>query len=435
MKKDKTFINFKDDDRGLSLIEVIIAVAILAIIFMPIMKNFILSSTTNMKAQMAQNATSLSEDIMELVKSSSIEDLYNSATKTEDEFKPSIGGVKVDCDSITFLADLETAEDDSGFRDAAGKCKKPAYEITYSNVRATQSLMYDAEVTISRDEYANAGNPDDASDINVVELPRLYDIHDSKDHAVLSWEINKYDIAAGENLAVQYADESEPTKTKAKIRERIEEAGTKTTTITLSGSDDVTIECNVKYEEPDYGKTLEYNVYTGHLKYIEKNNKSNGGPHVYLFYAMMPFVIPPSSSSSSSTDPAPCVFPNEVINIVDNTTKGVHDIYLIMQDTEDISNLKYVHDGKTSNIKIKYNGADVITSTILTQTQWAVGEGETLYTNFTIPVGTESKAGKLYEEKAKDRIYQVTVKVYEHGKSELLATLTSTMEAGSEADD
>ena len=43
-----------------------------------------------------------------------------------------------------------------------------------------------------------------------------------------------------------------------------------------------------------------------------------------------------------------------------------------------------------------------------------------------------NKIGELYDSSSKTRIYYVTVDIMEHGKTEVIETLTSTMQAGKE---
>lgn len=451
MKEKNKAINCIEDDKGFSLVEMIVAVAILAIIFTPILRNFTTASLTNKRAQKIQNATSLSEDIMEEIKSHTIEQLYDIAT----DKGLIVGSDDVSKDKIDFIFDYKNAASDAAEnRDGAGfdKNKKAPYKIVFSDVTATQGQKYDAVVTIDPSDYSQEGtedtDTDDVSNINKVKLPKLYDIQDSKDHAVLSWELNMHDETAAKNLAEENADESDSTKNVGAIISKIRSDGVKTTTITLSGSSDIEVVCNVKYEIEDGGKYIEYNVYTGNLKHIDKDDKNSGGPHVYLFYGMMPV-----RKNGGTPLPNMECFPNEIINIVDNTTdvestdsskRGTHNVYLMLQDADEEANQK-VFDmqylGSNSTLEVDYNGSELVKKSSpaykLSKTQWDLGGGKTLFTNFKTK-GTAVTAGHLYEEKEKDRVYQVTVTTYmanDDDRNNPLSKLTSTISAGAEADE
>ena len=430
------------DNRGFSLVEMVVAVTILAIIFTPILNSFLTASRTNAKAQRTQNATSLSEDIMEEIKADSIEQLYTIATSTGLK----IGTQSISVDQIDFISEYtskaaDAAEDDTGFMNN----KKAPYKIVFSDVTATQGEKYDVVVTIDHMAYsedsATDTDTDDVSNINIVKLPKLYDIQDSKDHAILSWELNAHDEMAAKNLAEEFGNDTDSTKSVSALTNAIKDHGTKTTQIVLStpsGTNDVDVEGSVIYEVD--GNELKYSVYSGHLTHIDKTAKDSGGPHVYLFYGMMPI---------SSTD----CFPNEVIEIQDNTTdtdtsdsskRGIHNVYLMLQDEENPATQKVYdlqYDGTNSNLEIKYNGASLVKRSSpaykLSQTKWDLGNGSTMFTNFKSK-DTSFVEGRLYDEGEKTRIYQVTVSAFntdDDARNNPFGVLTSTINAGNETEE
>ena len=61
------------NNKGFSLVELIICVAILAVATVPLYQSMTLSARTNAKAQSKQNATSLAESVMEEIKASSMQ--------------------------------------------------------------------------------------------------------------------------------------------------------------------------------------------------------------------------------------------------------------------------------------------------------------------------------------------------------------------------
>lgn len=425
----KSIFNLKDntDNRGFSIVELMVAVAILAIVFTPILNSFTTASVTNSKAQVIQNATSTAEIVMEKVKSSSIEQLYTEAVTDNPTNPAKVGSTTLTKDQITFISNYPTnsTEDSSGFVSN----KVPPYKIVYNGITATKGRTFDAEVYIDPEPYAVTPAPSttpapssDVSNINEVFLPKLYDIKDSKDHAVISWELSKHDEGAADNLANEIADDSSASMKVSDVLDGIADHGYKITEINISGGgNDTRITCDVMYQLAVGGtiKQLSYNVYNGNLKKLDVNKNSNGGPHVYLFYRMMP---------SFCTK----VFPNEVISVNDSTTDGsVHNVYIMLQDDNKIKNLRY--DGGKSNLEVKANGTSLAKSTglayHLTASSWPISATETMYTNFKQHDGT---MGNLYESKKKKRVYQVTVVIKDMADEK--ARLTSTINAGKEAD-
>lgn len=81
--------HLQSDQRGITLIEVIVSVLILAIIVVPLLSNFVISSHVNQKSRTRQYATSLASNVMEGIKNYDLADItlqFNGAT-SERAFK------------------------------------------------------------------------------------------------------------------------------------------------------------------------------------------------------------------------------------------------------------------------------------------------------------------------------------------------------------
>ena len=65
----------KNDDRGVTLVEIIVSIAILAIIVLPFLNAFVTATKTNVKAKNEMNATHLATNIMEGIEKNSMKTL------------------------------------------------------------------------------------------------------------------------------------------------------------------------------------------------------------------------------------------------------------------------------------------------------------------------------------------------------------------------
>lgn len=421
--------SIKSDNSGLSIVEVLVAVAILAIVFVPLLKTFTQASTINSKAQKLQNVTSLAEGVMEDVKGKSIQELHDMAADRAD-----IAFLPLDEDGTLTKGNLKNV---------------PPYIVTYEDITATQGIKYDAVVTISTDNYKNTarsterkdnkkdGNEDigDVSDANIRELPQINKV-DSNRNAVLSWEINKYDNKALENLAAENfgTDPLETDPDVVALKEKIKATAEKYIYIEIKDDIDTSstkVSCEVEYKTGDAtGKSLKYLVYTGY--FVEPLASEPAGPNIYLFYTLSENV---KDGASNIADP----IKKEHIKIEDKTTGKRHNVYFIMQDG--VNELKTTNGSKVSlevsgsgyESSISYNETSIITdaSSLLSGASTA-DESDDVYF-FSNLKDKNGNNGELFNSKSKDRIYYVTVEIKEHGKTEVLGTYTSTMQTGAEA--
>lgn len=420
---NKSIIN---DNSGLSIVEVLVAVAILAIVFVPLLKTFTQASTINSKAQKLQNVTSLAEGVMEDVKGKSIQELHDLAVDD-----PKVSFLPLDKDGTLTKGNLNNV---------------PPYTVTYENVTATQGITYDAVVTISTDNYKSTDRSDarkanklshnddigDVSDANIRELPQINKV-DSNKNAVLSWELNKYDNKALENLA---AENSVTDSDIATLKESYKDTAEKYINIEIKEDTDTSstkVSCEVEYKTGTAsGKSLKYLVYTGY--FVEPVASEPAGPDIYLFYTLSENV---KDGASNIADP----IKKENIKIEDKTTGKRHNVYFIVQDG--INELSTINGSEvTINVSgsgysetISYNKTSIIPDaiTLLAGASTPDDESDDVYF-FSNLKDKNGNSGELFNSKSKDRIYYVTVEIKEHGKSEVLGTYTSTMQTGAEAE-
>ena len=415
---NKSIIN---DNSGLSIVEVLVAVAILAIVFVPLLKTFTQASTINSKAQKLQNVTSLAEGVMEDVKGKSIQELHDLAVERAD-----VSFLPLDKDGTLKKGNLNNV---------------PPYTVTYENVTATQGITYDAVVTIATENYKNktkgADDIGDVSDANIRELPQINKV-DSNRNAVLSWELNKYDNKALENLAVEnFAPKNSVTDPDiAKLKESYKKTAEKYINIEIKEDSETSctkVSCEVEYKTGTAsGKSLKYLVYTGY--FVEPLASEPAGPNIYLFYTLSENV---KDGASNIADP----IKKENIKIEDKTTGKKHNVYFIVQDG--INELSTINGSEvTINVSgsgysetISYNKTSIIPDaiTLLAGASTPDDESDDVYF-FSNLKDKNGNSGELFNSKSKDRIYYVTVEIKEHGKPEVLGTYTSTMQTGAEAE-
>ena len=404
----KSIIN---DNSGLSIVEVLVAVAILAIVFVPLLKTFTQASTINARAQKLQNVTSLAEGVMEDVKGKSIQELHDLAVERAD-----VSFLPLDKDGTLTKGNLNNV---------------PPYTVTYENVTATQGITYDAVVTIATENYKNKDKDvddiGDVSDANIRELPQINKV-DSNKNAVLSWELNKYDNKALENLA---AENSVSGSDIATLKDSYKNTAEKYINIEIKEDTDTSstkVSCEVEYKTGTAsGKSLKYLVYTGY--FVEPLISEPAGPDIYLFYTLTEKV---KDGASNIADP----IKKENIKIEDKTTGKKHNVYFIVQDG--INKLS-TYNGSEVTINVSGSG---YSETISYDKNSIIPDAITLLAGASTPDDesddvyffTNLEDKKLFTSKSKDRIYYVTVKIKEHGKSEVLGTYTSTMQTGAEAE-
>ena len=415
---NKSIIN---DNSGLSIVEVLVAVAILAIVFVPLLKTFTQASTINARAQKLQNVTSLAEGVMEDVKGKSIQELHDLAVERED-----VSFLPLDKDGTLTKGNLNNV---------------PPYTVTYENVTATQGITYDAVVTIATDKYKNTDRRDgrkagndigDVSDANIRELPQINKV-DSNKNAVLSWEINKYDNKAIENLA---AENSVTDSDIATLKDSYKDTAEKYINIEIKEDTDTSstkVSCEVEYKTgTSSGKSLKYLVYTGY--FVEPVDSGVSGPDIYLFYTLSEKV---KDGENYISEP----IKKENIKIEDKTTGKRHNVYFIVQDginklrTDNGSEVTINVSGSGYSETISYDKTSIIPSaiTLLAGASTPDDKSDDVYF-FTNLMDENGNNGELFTTKSKDRIYYVTVEIKEHGKPEVLGTYTSTMQTGAEAE-
>lgn len=439
--KFRQLISDNNNNKGFTLVELLVCIGILAAVAIPIVQSFSAASISNSKAQSLQNATSLAEDIMEEIKSSEIKDLetaYGAKASTVDE-ATFWATPEVNRPAFYATDGLYRYHDSSESNDS-----KDFFVLVKKDVTSTQGETFDVVAAISSDKYKSPSETPDASDANSIKLPKITEVDTSKQVA-LKDELNKYDGGAAGEIAALYAT--------APLDATIAASGTKTITITIddgdySGGVASKVTVNAKATYTDGTKTVSHILFTG--TYTENPGVLNQ-PNVYLFFTPMNEVKDRYGNSINS-------FANEQI-IIDDRTSGVypagtkdkitddvldglnvrHDVYLIMQKgSYDLTSHGVTVTVKQSGSSMTAPGALGTRDGVLcadfdgTTMQINGKNGDRFFSNLiTSATETEEykKYGKIYETKEKNRIYQINVTLTKNGKSTVYAELESTKDA------
>ncbi|MBQ8666460.1 MAG: prepilin-type N-terminal cleavage/methylation domain-containing protein [Lachnospiraceae bacterium] len=392
-----------NNDKGFSLVELIIVVSILAIAAVPLMKSMGMAAKTNAKAQSIQNATSLGESIMEEMKSTPISDL-----------KSKYG---------------------SGFKDNGTN-----YVIEKSEVTATQGEKFDVKVTIDKAKYSTpapesgASKTDIVSAANVILLPEINSI-DVMSQAVFTSEreFNKYDNEALNFFNQKIADY--PIH-KARI-------DTKTINIvksSYSGDDyGVTVKASVTYTDTDSNMYVR-DLYKGTFVRQEKadGSKKPLDSNIYIFYKVGKIT---DAKDSDNTELAEREL-RETIDITDtddystfadpSIPNACHRVYFIGQDPSDATGPEIIINGNTA---IEYSDFPTYTTPVPTTTPVPDGvclNGIVTYGNvrFISNIMSVGATGHVYEQSSRTRVYDITVELFEEGDGTPITTLNSTRTEG-----
>ena len=173
-------------NKGFSLIEVLICIVILAIIVIPVLNSFRSAAVMNSKAHRLQAATSEAQNIMEKFNSNPVSIMKSIY---EDPANILLG---YQYEEYWPTAAFDVAVDLHG---APEECYR-ILSFYREGYVSENGAVYDYEVILNPNSYSsNAAGVTDASNTNTNLLPQIENI-DSISNAVISTEMNKYDDSA-----------------------------------------------------------------------------------------------------------------------------------------------------------------------------------------------------------------------------------------------
>jgi prepilin-type N-terminal cleavage/methylation domain-containing protein len=430
------------NNRGVSLVELLVTIVILAIIVLPLLRSFTISASTNAKAKERLRATDVAQNIMEGLAATDLESLaiemnYPGTGFTdfslipvtsemgnfavEEVIKQTGSGVSytpaVKADNITVPPGLTNPE---------------AYvlPLVTSSVLRMQGSADTTFVGTSGEYYfAMKGLVADGKEYDaLISVTKSTDTSGTMYNGV---NINSHDLASVDAIdgshdavssAAKTADEVY-TEIKSKYPTVSQSAISRTITIDISdvsGSSGSYTKVTVSYQftfqngsdtvtYPDNSVTS--GIYTDVIFENSGETDTRALSNVYLFY--YPWYT--STSAASPTDKI----------VINNTAKKEVGVYLVKQE-QSYSNLEVLENAYRVNVDVKepMTSSDTATKTSIRtnlntnlSTGAATTDDQTVLSLNGVQAGASSKLslGSLTETSAQDRLFDVVVEVYPSG--------------------
>lgn len=406
-------VNQLNNNKGFSLVELIIVVAILAIAAIPLMRSMSMASRVNAKAQSIQNATSLAERVMEEAKTLDFADMEKQDAEEIAKGNPTrffSGGI---------------------------------YSYTSPVKTATQGEEFIATVTVSTKAYSETPTPPPGEtlalspeqvkvyEINKTKLPVIEDI-DTNTQAVLtsSKEFNKYDKAAQTFFDERKAGfkASDPS-TYSKITEKTVSIK-KSDATSLGGYDGVTVTATVSYKAEGETQTYDRDLYTGTFVAEKVGGKVALDSNIYIFYKAGKKRTVTHSGSDYITSyvdfPESIIIDDGSAPPVESTTDS-HRVYFIKQDpSATAKGPKIIEFSGAGSGKFKYSNeaGDVSGTKYISD----LVDGRIKFDKIILVTNLGS-SGHIYKEEARNRVYDIEVVLTKEDDSTKYATLKSTVTA------
>lgn len=423
MKRVKRLKGIKNNG-GFSLVEVLVAVAILALVSLPILNSFMSSSKLNKSARQTENCNAVGQLMAERCKSLSVSKLLSSVSSAEygfDEVKKSdFAGQKI----YTFNS---VALDSNGNK--------------YTD--ASEGDKFYVQVTLDPTGYADTGSASDNknNNINSYNMPSFTDVQNDKNYAVMS-QVFEHDNQAPGELGIPAGDIHREVE--------INVVSDKTSKI-IDGSSKVVytqkVTMSVTYSSDDGSKKKSYDYNIGSNDVLA-DDVSSGYKNIYLFYN--PYDC--YSSSLQVTAEGKLESKDKVtFNITNNTgtTTKQMGVYLVEQSVKNISSAASHRDKlitlTRNNICVKINSIPYTATTLCSAgSTLKIGNLVNLFSNAealriystvtdkTIDKQTNSLTQDVNQDTEIKYLYNMSVKIWINAKPDsgegAFLTLNSTKE-------
>lgn len=284
VKERKGQIRREIADKGFSLVEVLVCIAILAIISVPILAAFRTSALYTNRAHKTQKVTAYAQDILETVKSTDVTTFINSSGCTREEEIDSHLQAKFPSYSEELFKKI--------------KCEKK--DIVIDGDKYDMEVIFDpTDYSQKKEGEVKASELTSANDANVYEVNEVNEV-DGMLFPVIAEQINQYEVSeGGKGAAVLYNLDGLLKKNQktGNIEDRIEIIYgnlTKTVKVTIEGDTsgglftlgtteyvkgNLKVNCDVIYESEYNGAALKqiYNVFSGNYELLGRTSKDGAG--------------------------------------------------------------------------------------------------------------------------------------------------------------
>lgn len=445
MKSAKT-----SDNKGFTLIEVLLAVFVLAIVVVPLLHSFVSAHRINGKSKQYMRATTLAQDEMEIFEREKVADL-------------------IDPTKFTYLG-----EDDEGNPlpqpEANDNGKYIFVKENVDNNSGTNATKFDVVVTLNperkedTDRYYNTNNkelfymnPIASSDsaVHVQAIRTASNLKGYDDTIYEYFDANKDNVGVGSTWGTDEFNKNLARRIKVKIYQ--ENNGLNIATIVKVTYEYVLCQSGIM-PAAYQSYTDESIIFNNSAQSVNEDGNLPELKSVYLFYAprYKGYTTPVSMPNYTLNGETNTYKTNEEWIVIDNEAELPIDIYIVRQDTfidgsnDEIENVPIayqprieIHDGIDgdghtighyfTNLNIDQpvvSGKDGLGAQIDFSALKNNANPSKVYSNSeakdTIDPKPLNGAGSAQAQK-KDRIYTMTVQVYNHGADRKTATPLVTM--------
>lgn len=425
MKKSKN--SRKLNNKGLSLIEVLVAIMILAVVTGPLLHSFVTGIKLNAKAREKQRLTTAAQSIMEGLKAYDMEHIclqFNG------------WGMRLIANATNYYEEpISDRNGDGAFDvsiDPLDGTFLPASDGIYAFVLEGvdfDGITYDARIDISPNTVWNP-SPSGSGSADLVDVVDMNEYLDAVYKQPANMDQSMYAVIV-QNLLdeLKDKDESDYVFELHDLENMVKDDGAnlqvdKVITVTVSEGGDssisiVTVETKYIYEATGFKYTdaagneqelvfsgEEFAADSGTVVYDNTNTAANGAllENIYLYYYP---AYPRHSVYSSSSDPK--TISSEKIILQNNTAEK--NFYLIKQIDNNISNSNLsVYENKYS-VSVTGSGAIILHHNLKDN---LASPGSPVYAP-SISGVTEAASGSVLEETPEILLYNVKISLYEAG--------------------